>query len=141
MLGRRKTVCNGKIVIVDFRKLNPRDFEPIHHLDKKGIREELALCAQDGKIYINSRHEGAEILSDVLELLMKENKSTLLEYQDFIGRQYPNIKSFDDFITWSENNTNAEDRMQVFAILTIPIELQRRKIEQLYNGKIVEFPS
>ena len=147
MLDRRKTLCNGKIVVINFKKLNPLDFEPVHHLDERSIKDELALCAPDGRIYINSKKNESGIgyitadSKESFELLMKETKQTLLEYQIFIGKQYPNIKTFDDFITWSEKNKDGESRVQVFTLLMIPIELRRREIEHSYNGKIVDFPS
>lgn len=140
MLDRRKTLCNGKIVIVNFKKLKPQDFEPIHHLDAKSIKEELALCSADGRIYINSKQRWCKLVSSLFEILMKETRQVLQEYQEFISKKYPNIKTFDDFILWSEQNEDGEARMQVFTLLAIPIELQRRKIEQAYNGKIVDFP-
>lgn len=140
MLERKKTLCNGKIVIVNFKKLKPQDFEPIHHLDAKSIKEELALCSVDGHIYINSKQRWCRLVSSLFEILMKETRQVLQEYQEFISEKYPNIKTFDDFILWSEQNEDGEARMQVFALLAIPIELQRRKIEQAYNGKIVDFP-
>ena len=140
MLERKKTLCNGKIVIVNFKKLKPQDFEPIHHLDAKSIKEELALCSADGRIYINSKQRWCKLVSSLFEILMKETKQVLQEYQEFISKKYPNIKTFDDFILWSEQNEDGEARMQVFTLLAIPIELQRRKIEQAYNGKIVDFP-
>lgn len=140
MLERKKTLCNGKIVIVNFKKLKPQDFEPIHHLDAKSIKEELALCSADGRIYINSKQRWCKLVSSLFEILMKETRQVLQEYQEFISKKYPNIKTFDDFILWSEQNEDGEARMQVFALLAIPIELQRRKIEQAYNGKIVDFP-
>ena len=140
MLERKKTLCNGKIVIVNFKKLKPQDFEPIHHFDAKSIRDELALCSPDGHIYINSKHRWSRLVSSLFEILMKETKQVLHEYQEFISKKYPNIKTFDDFIVWSEQNEDGEARMQVFTLLAIPIELQRRKIEQAYNGKIVDFP-
>lgn len=140
MLERKKTLCNGKIVIVNFKKLKPQDFEPIHHLDAKSIKEELALCSADGRIYINSKQRWCRLVSSLFEILMKETRQVLQEYQEFISKKYPNIKTFDDFVLWSEQNEDGEARMQVFALLAIPIELQRRKIEQAYNGKIVDFP-
>lgn len=140
MLERKKTLCNGKIVIVNFKKLKPQDFEPIHHLDAKSIKEELALCSADGRIYINSKQRWCGLVSSLFEILMKETRQVLQEYQEFISKKYPNIKTFDDFILWSEQNEDGEARMQVFTLLAIPIELQRRKIEQAYNGKIVDFP-
>nr|DAY96102.1 MAG TPA: hypothetical protein [Caudoviricetes sp.] len=140
MLERKKTLCNGKIVIVNFKKLKPQDFEPIHHLDAKSIKEELALCSADGRIYINSKQRWCKLVSSLFEILMKETRQVLQEYQEFISKKYPNIKTFDDFILWSEQNEDGEARMQVFTLLAIPIELQRRKIEQAYNGKIVDFP-
>lgn len=140
MLERKKTLCNGKIVIVNFKKLKPQDFEPIHHLDAKSIKEELALCSADGRIYINSKQRWCRLVSSLFEILMKETKQALQEYQEFISKKYPNIKTFDDYILWSEQNEDGEARMQVFTLLAIPIELQRRKIEQAYNGKIVDFP-
>ena len=140
MLERKKTLCNGKIVIVNFKKLKPQDFEPIHHLDAKSIKEELALCSADGRIYINSKQRWCRLVSSLFEILMKETRQVLQEYQEFISKKYPNIKTFDDFILWSEQNEDGEARMQVFALLAIPIELQRRKIEQACNGKIVDFP-
>ena len=140
MLERKRTLCNGKIVIVNFKKLKPQDFEPIHHLDAKSIKEELALCSADGRIYINSKQRWCRLVSSLFEILMKETKQVLQEYQEFISKKYTNIKTFDDFILWSEQNEDGEARMQVFTLLAIPIELQRRKIEQAYNGKIVDFP-
>lgn len=140
MLERKKTLCNGKIVIVNFKKLKPQDFEPIHHLDAKSIKEELALCSADGRICINSKQRWCRLVSSLFEILMKETRQVLQEYQEFISKKYPNIKTFDDFILWSEQNEDGEARMQVFTLLAIPIELQRRKIEQAYNGKIVDFP-
>lgn len=140
MLEQKKTLCNGKIVIVNFKKLKPQDFEPIHHLDAKSIKEELALCSADGRIYINSKQRWCKLVSSLFEILMKETRQVLQEYQEFISKKYPNIKTFDDFILWSEQNEDGEARMQVFTLLAIPIELQRRKIEQAYNGKIVDFP-
>ena len=140
MLEQKKTLCNGKIVIVTFKKLKPQDFEPIHHLDAKSIKEELALCSADGRIYINSKQRWCKLVSSLFEILMKETRQVLQEYQEFISKKYPNIKTFDDFILWSEQNEDGEARMQVFTLLAIPIELQRRKIEQAYNGKIVDFP-
>ena len=140
MLERKITLCNGKIVIVNFKKLKPQDFEPIHHLDAKSIKEELALCSADGRIYINSKQRWCKLVSSLFEILMKETRQVLQEYQEFISKKYPNIKTFDDFILWSEQNEDGEARMQVFTLLAIPIELQRRKIEQAYNGKIVDFP-
>lgn len=140
MLERKRTLCNGKIVIVNFKKLKPQDFEPIHHLDAKSIKDELALCSADGRIYINSKQRWCRLVSSLFEILMKETKQVLQEYQEFISKKYPNIKTFDDFILWSEQNEDGEARMQVFTLLAIPIELQRRKIEQAYNGKIVDFP-
>lgn len=140
MLERKRILCNGKIVIVNFKKLKPQDFEPIHHLDAKSIKEELALCSADGRIYINSKQRWCRLVSSLFEILMKETKQVLQEYQEFISKKYPNIKTFDDFILWSEQNEDGEARMQVFTLLAIPIELQRRKIEQAYNGKIVDFP-
>ena len=140
MLERKRTLCNGKIVIVNFKKLKPQDFEPIHHLDAKSIKEELALCSADGRIYINSKQRWCKLVSSLFEILMKETRQVLQEYQEFISKKYPNIKTFDDFILWSEQNEDGEARMQVFTLLAIPIELQRRKLEQAYNGKIVDFP-
>lgn len=72
MLERKKTLCNGKIVIVNFKKLKPQDFEPIHHLDAKSIKEELALCSADGRIYINSKQRWCKLVSSLFEILMKE---------------------------------------------------------------------
>ena len=125
---------------MNFKKLKPQDFEPIHHLDAKSIKEELALCSADGRIYINSKQRWCKLVSSLFEILMKETRQVLQEYQEFISKKYPNIKTFDDFILWSEQNEDGEARMQVFTLLAIPIELQRRKIEQAYNGKIVDFP-
>ena len=81
MLERKKTLCNGKIVIVNFKKLKPQDFEPIHHLDAKSIKEELALCSADGRIYINSKQRWCKLVSSLFEILMKETRQVLQEYQ------------------------------------------------------------
>ena len=119
----------GKVVITDFRKLDPSIFLPYHVLDKKTIIRETVLCSASGKIFINKKSEFAEYLAQALELLMQETVETLTTYESMMKEQYPDMHSFDD---WAKMTGGYEDRNRVFAMLMVPVELKRREIENKY---------
>ena len=75
---KEKRMCEGRLIITDFKKLNPADFEPLYHfVSKAELREEIILLSAKGILYINSRDAISEFLSKVLEFVMKENTKTL----------------------------------------------------------------
>lgn len=132
ILNRTKTKANGKIVICDFKTLNPADFLPLHNLRKSEITKELILASPDGKIYINSKIEGSEFLSGVFEAIIHESQYTLDQYCKAFRPKYSKI-TFDNIAKMKGTN---EEITQAFTLLCIPIELKRRKIEREYYSKI-----
>lgn len=119
----------GKVVITDFRKLDPSIFLPYHVLDKKTIIRETVLCSASGKIFINKKSEFAEYLAKTLEVLMQETRETLKDYESMMKEEFPEIESFDD---WAKMTGGDNERNKAFAMLMVPVELKRREIENKY---------
>lgn len=133
---RGGVLANGKIVICDFRKLNPTDFEPLYYLNEGQIRKETSLCAPDGRLFVNKKMPGCDAMAEMFAILIREKRETLIEYQEEYQKKFPNIKNFDDF----EKMKGADDeKFQVLAMLAVPAELKRREIEADYNGKMISF--
>lgn len=129
--NKKKQLGNAKVILIDFKKLNPADFKPIHNLTKKEMCEELALCSPDGRFYINSASEGHELACKIFNILTRETYTVLSEYQKEYERRYPKIKTFDDLINIECDD---EEKACAFAMLAIPLELARRGLEQAYYG-------
>ena len=72
----------------------------------------------------------------MFELLIRENKANLLQFQQVYQEKFPNIKTFDD---WKTMQGTDSDKMLAFAMLSVPVELKRREITLQYNGKISLF--
>ena len=129
----RKNTQYDMIILTDFKKLDPEDFEAVHG-DLINIRKEIILCSYDGRVYINKRFEGAELLYGVFNALMYENIDTLKEYARECEETYTGIKTFDDWVVMKDTNVN---KVHALAMLCIPIEMQRRDfVMKYYNCSI-----
>ena len=134
---KRKRMCEGRLIVADFKKLNPADFEPLYHFNSKSeLREEVFLQSIKGVIYINSRNGSADFLAKIFEFLMKATAKELKNYQREFRSRYPAVKSFED---WGEiakkEGCGNKDSLQSLIKLLIPIERKRRKIEFDYFGQ------
>lgn len=135
---KEKRMCEGKLIVTDFKKLNPADFEPLYHFNSKSeLREEVVLMSIKGILYVNSREAISEFLTKVLEFIMKENMKTLKKYRRELKNKYPTIKSFAD---WGEvakkGGCGSRDSLECLIMLLIPIEQKRRKAELNYYGQV-----
>lgn len=136
---KEKRMCEGKLIVTDFKKLNPADFEPLYHFTSKSeLREEIILQSIKGIIYINSRRDSDEFLSKIFEFLMKESTKNLKNYQRELRDKYPSVKSFND---WTEiakrDGCGSKDSIQSLIKLLIPIERKRRRMEFNYFGQSI----
>lgn len=122
---------NAKVILIDFKKLNPEDFKPAYNLTKKTICKELALCAADGRLYVNSEMEGHEFFYKMFSILTKEAYTVLNEYKEEYKRRYPEIQTFNE---WEKLQCDDDEKSCIFAYLAIPLEFARREIEQQYYG-------
>lgn len=135
---KEKRMCEGKLIVTDFKKLNPADFEPLYHFNSKSeLKEEVVLQSIKGVIYINSRSDTSEFLSKIFEFLMKESTRALKNYQRELKSKYPSVKSFN---SWAEiakrEGCGSKDSIQSLIKLLIPIERKRRRFEFDYYDRI-----
>lgn len=133
-----KGLCEGRLILTDFKKLNPADFEPLYHFASKSeLREEVVLLSVKGILYVNSRETISEFLTKVLEFIMKENMKTLKKYRRELKNKYPAVKGFED---WGEiakkEGCGSKDSLECLIMLLIPIEQKRRKAELNYYGQV-----
>lgn len=135
---KEKRMCEGRLIVTDFKKLNPADFEPLYHFNSKSeLKEEAVLQSVKGVIYINSRNDSSDFLAKIFEFLMKESGKALKNYQRELKSRYPSVKSFTD---WAEiakrEGCGSKNSVQSLIKLLIPIERKRRKIELDYYGQV-----
>ena len=135
---KEKKMCEGRLIVTDFKKLNPEDFEPLYHFNSKSeLREEVVLQSMKGIIYVNSRNGSSELLSKVFEFLMGENMKSLKRNQRELKNKYPAVKSFTD---WAEiakrEGLGSKDSIQCLVMLLTPIERKRRRAELNYYGQV-----
>lgn len=134
---KEKESCGGKLIATDFKRLNPKIFYPVHELTKEDLNKELALFAPDGKIYVNTKIEGWNLVFSTLEILIGQEMETLKEFEKENHKKFPNIKTFDDWAKLAQSAKTDEERndaMQVLGMLAVPIEIKRREIEKEYYG-------
>lgn len=130
-----KRLCNGKLIVTDFRKLNPESFPSF---TRKQLRKEFALFMPNGDLYINSRMDGFDLIYPVWEVLMQESRENLEKYQTIFSKRYPNLKSFDDWGPWAMAAAKEGENREIIesiALLVTPLELKRREIERSYYGE------
>lgn len=132
-LSRAKIKASGKIVEANFKRLNPDDFRPFHNLTKEQIKNEYVLVTVDGKIYVNIKKAGYEIISGAFESFMSESRHAIEQYREIYQAQFPNIKDFDD---WAKMDADNSQRMLAFGVLIVPLELKRRELEKSYYTKV-----
>lgn len=124
--------CKGNqyntITVTDFRKLNPVDFYYVHGAIKD-IRKEIILCSYDGRLFVNKKFDGADLIYGLFNSLIHENVDTLQEYAKEYGKLFPYIKTFDDWLTMKDTDLN---KVHALAVLCVPIEKQRREIMSKY---------
>lgn len=128
--GNKKDKIN-KVIVTDFKNLNPGDFKPFYNLTKEEIKKEFALLSPDGKVYINSLEECSEFFADVFNILTKEDYYALEAYRADCTERYPGIKSIGDLDGMQGSD---EEKKQVLAMFIIPMEFKRREIEKRYYG-------
>jgi len=132
ILKRTQTKANGKIIICDFKTLNPADFLPLHNLHNRELQKELMLIAPDGKLYINSKRDGSDFVAAVFEAIISETQYTLDQYCRAFKSKFSKV-TFENISNMEGTN---EEITHAFTYLCIPAELQRRKIEKAYYSKI-----
>lgn len=126
-----RVIAGGKIIITDFKYLNPDDFNYCVNT-KEELKEQLALLSPDGKLFVNSAQEGHEMIADIFKILIPETKQTLNEYLKIYKKQYYHIKTFND---WAKMQADNKERTYALTMLLIPIEMKRRELEWAYYFK------
>ena len=135
--SKEKRLCSGKLIVTDFKRLNPKNLLLVEDLTSEQLNRELAVCTADGRVYVNIRIAGHELFCGVFENLMSEDIKTLEEFQEIYSEKFSHIKTFSDWGAWTATATEEDDKELTLALamLLIPTELQRRKIESNYYGK------
>lgn len=138
---KEKRLCGGKLVVTDFKRLNPEEGLFLGDFQPERFSEELAAYSADGKVYINAKINGSDIVAGIFQNLIPESKDTLQQYQKEYGKKFPNIKTFTDWEAWAQKETDNENIVHALAVLMVPLEMKRRSIESSYYGKVRAFPS
>lgn len=135
---KEKRMCEGRLILIDFKKLDPADFEPLYHFTSKSeLREEIVLQSIKGVIYINSRNGASEFLAKIFEFVMKESTKALKTHQRELKSKYPAAKSFDDWGKIAKREgCGSKDSIECLVKLLIPIERKRRQFEFNYYGQV-----
>lgn len=128
---KRKTLANGKIIITDFRGIDPEWFITDRRA-KENIQDEVLLVAIDGRLFIDSRIECADELSDMFSVLMSETRDSLGRFREETQKCFWWVRTIKDCQTMHGSSI---DRARAFYMLLVPFELQRREIENAYFQK------
>lgn len=131
---KEKRMCEGRLIVTDFKKLNPADFEPVYHFKSKAeLREEVALLSIKGIIYINNRSDTSDFMAKIFEFLMKESTKSLKKYQRELKSAHPAVKSFEDWAKIAKREgCGSKESIECLIKLLIPTERQRRRAELNY---------
>lgn len=138
---KEKRLCGGKLVVTDFKRLNPKEGLFLGDFQPEQFSEELAAYSADGKVYINAKINGNDVVAGIFQNLIPESKDTLQQYQEEYAKKFPNIKNLSDWEAWAKIETDSEKIVHALAVLMVPLEMKRRSIESAYYGKIRVFPS
>ncbi len=138
---KEKRLCGGKLVVTDFKRLNPEEGLFLGDFQPEQLSEELAFFTPDGTIFVNARIAESAVISGIFQIFIPESRETLQQYQKEYGKKFPNIKNLSDWEKYAQTETDSEKVTQALALLMVPIELKRRAIELSYYGKIRAFPS
>lgn len=136
-LVNRKSKIKSKdkstVVLTSFKRINPRDFS-LCHGNCINLNKEIILCSNDGRIFVNKDMKDSAYMYEFFCILTSETTETLLAYKAEYEKKFPEIKSFDDLINVKDKEANIT---YALALLSIPIELNRRKIaSNRYNCDI-----
>lgn len=130
----RKRLCDGKLIVTDFKRLNPKNLPLIQDFTPEQFNKEVAACTITGKIYVNASIEGNDVISGIFENFMTQDIETLNGFQEIYSKKFPHIKNFDVWSTWAAAEEDSQQITFALAMLMVPVELQRRKIESNYYG-------
>lgn len=127
-----QTFVNGKLVLIDFKKLNYRDFTSFAN-NQETLNSQLVLIGIDGKAYINDSAEYKDIANVVLEIFEGVMTTPINELQIYKKELRKVIKGV------SENpedilRMDPSDNRKIPALYNffLGVELQRREIEKRY---------
>jgi hypothetical protein len=79
--------------------------------------------SEDGKIYLNTAHEGYEYVKKVFVYLNDIPTEELEQFIQWLNDKYSDVKDFNDYSRY----TSDDDRINVIFKLLIPSELEKRK--------------
>lgn len=127
----RETQGNGKIQLIDFKKLKPADLAPLYNVTKADIKNSMLFSTADGRILLDKNNPASEAVSIAFNVIIKQPKATLEELQKVYSAKYPTVKEVCD-IEKLENNT---ERFEALVLCLIPAEYKRREFECSYYGK------
>lgn len=122
--------CGGKIVLVSFDGLNPADFPYKDDLTTENIGEQSILLSFDGRIFVNQNIEGNDALADLLEILARETRYNLDQWQRKNKKRFANI-TFDNVAEIQD----VQKRAEAITYLLIPSEIIRRSVESQYYSR------
>ena len=80
MIGRTKTFAGGKVIVTDFKRLNPDMFKPLYDLSKGQLKKQSFLCTPDGKLYLNKASNGVELDFDDWNTMHGTNEDKIKAY-------------------------------------------------------------
>lgn len=122
--------CGGKIVLVSFDGLNPADFPYKDDLTTENIGEQSILLSFDGRIFVNQNIEGNDALADLLEILARETRYNLDQWQRKNKKRFSNV-TFDNVAEIQD----VQKRAEAITYLLIPSEIIRRSVEKQYYSR------
>lgn len=122
--------AGGKIVLTSFDGLNVGNFPYKDDLTAENIGEQSILLSFDGKIYVNQNIEGNDALADLLEVLARETRYKLDQWQKKNKKKYANV----DFDNVAEIQ-DMQKRAEAITYLLIPSEIIRRRVEKQYYSQ------
>lgn len=122
--------CGGKIVLVSFDGLNPADFPYKDDLTTENIGEQSILLSFDGRIFVNQNIEGNGALADLLEILARETRYNLDQWQRKNKKRFANV-TFDNVAEIQD----VQKRAEAITYLLIPSEIIRRSVERQYYSQ------
>lgn len=122
--------CGGKIVLVSFNGLNPSDFPYKDDLTTENIGEQSILLSFDGRIFVNQNIEGNDALADLLEILARETRYNLDQWQRKNKKRFANV-TFDNVAEIQD----VQKRAEAITYLLIPSEIIRRSVERQYYSR------
>lgn len=123
---------NGKIVVTDFRKLNPNDFKTLYSLTKEEIKKEVMLYSPDGRLFINNREDCSELLTEIFEYLMPYSQYDIEQFAKKQKQRFKEIKSLEDWGEYAKTETDNNKRIDALGMLLVPAEVKRRQLEKSY---------